>query len=166
MIWIKNILFLSASLMLFSCTTTSAQKGDKGEQKFEDDLTSFRPVYTLEKDEVEEISGDTVVPAHHVNVAAQNYLDSLRPASDLRVKGYRIQIYTGNSGEKANDMRAASLGLYPDWCVYKDFTVSFSVKVGDFKDRLEAHEAFMRLRKHFPRALLVNDYINLECHNE
>ncbi len=161
----KYISILSLAAIFLACTTTVAQKGKQ--PKFEDDLSNFRPSYKLEEKVNEELSEkelDTIIPSGHVNKDIEAYLDTI--TYPTTVKGYRIQIYSGNSSEKANNAYGASLSLFPEWCVYQHFTISHVVKVGDFKDRVQAYEAYMRLKQHFPTALLVTERVKINCDNE
>jgi len=162
---LKYISILSIGAIFFACTSTVAQKSRP--PKFEDDLSDFRPTYKLserKKENLQEKEQDTIVPSNHVNEAIEAYLDTI--TYPTTVKGYRIQIYSGNSSEKANSAYGVSLSLFPDWCVYQRFTISHVVKVGDFKDRVKAYEAYAQLKQHFPTALLVTERVKISCDNE
>lgn len=75
--------------------------------------------------------------------------------------GYRIQIYSSPSRKKANKIKAKFLKEYPDiraYLIYKQ--PYFKVRIGDFRNRIEAQKLYYDLVDKFSSVLLVPDKIN------
>lgn len=81
-----------------------------------------------------------------------------------KTKGYRIQLCSesgNNSKNVANSTKASFLRLYPDVPAYLTWdTPNFKVKVGDFKNRLDATLFWKQLVIIFPASYVVMDEIN------
>mgnify|MGYP001257159177 CR=1 FL=1 len=75
------------------------------------------------------------------------------------IKGYRIQIYSGNR-KQANEIKAEfidgndSLNAY---IVYEQ--PYFKTRVGDFRTKIEAEKALRKLIKLYPGSFVLGDFI-------
>jgi len=82
-----------------------------------------------------------------------------------KVKGYRIQILSVsgiNSSNKANKEMANFLMNYPDEQAYIVYsTPYFKVRIGDFRNKLDAYHFLQKIIKHYPNALVVPDEVNI-----
>lgn len=83
---------------------------------------------------------------------------------DVKISGYRIQIYSGTSLSKANKIKALFMITYPaieSYLIYQQ--PSFKVRVGDYHNRLEANKFYHILLDNpdFRSVFLVPDLINL-----
>lgn len=78
-----------------------------------------------------------------------------------QMPGYRIQIYLGTDRNQANKVKAEFLQMYPDQPAYLDYQApNFRIRVGDFRDKLEAQKLFHELKDVFDGVLIVPDKIN------
>ncbi len=101
-------------------------------------------------------------------VIADEMLDSIiQTAADAAkenpgMQGYRIQIYSNSDRKTANEIRTKCLQLHPDVDVYLIYQQpSFKVRVGDFRNRMEAYPVYRDLLNNFDNVLIVPDRINL-----
>jgi hypothetical protein len=103
-----------------------------------------------------------------LTVIADEMLDSIIQSSveasikNPGMQGYRIQIYSNSDRKMANEIRTKCLQLYPDIDVYLIYQQpSFKVRVGDFRNKIEAYPVYRDLLKDFDNVLIVPDRINL-----
>ncbi|MBL7923162.1 MAG: SPOR domain-containing protein, partial [Bacteroidia bacterium] len=60
-------------------------------------------------------------------------------AAKMSMPGFRIQVYFGTERNKAQEIRAEFLQVFPDCPAYLVYhQPNFKVRVGDFRNRLEA----------------------------
>ncbi len=68
---------------------------------------------------------------------------------------YKIQIYSGLSRSSAESARSEFLENYSDWSTSIEFeTPNFKIWVGNFRNRLEADRALIRIKKTFMNAFI------------
>lgn len=104
-----------------------------------------------------------------INIKGENtYLDSLieKNTSNNRVNktiaGYRIQIFSGNERNNANNIKTKFLKLYPNQTAYLAYQQPyFKIRVGDFRTRLEAKIFYNKIKEEFGECIIVTDKINL-----
>lgn len=81
------------------------------------------------------------------------------------IKGYRVQIFfdSGNrSKDKAYKVQADFLLKYPDINAYVSFQApNYRVRVGDFRNAVEAQGFVEKLKSEYPNAYYVQDKIEL-----
>lgn len=78
------------------------------------------------------------------------------------IPGYRVQIYFGGQRTKANETKSEFLKKYPETSAYLIYQQpNFKIRVGDFRDRLQAYEFYMKLIADFKTAFIVKDEITL-----
>lgn len=78
------------------------------------------------------------------------------------LNGYRIQIHFGQEKNEANQERANFIARYDDIPVYLDYHApNFRVRVGDFRNRLEAEKYKSELQPEYPGLIIVHDKIKL-----
>ncbi len=66
---------------------------------------------------------------------------------------YKIQIYSGASRGSAESTRAKFSESYSDWPSSIEYeTPNYKIWVGNFRSRLEADRALIRIQKTFPNA--------------
>ncbi|WP_347923018.1 SPOR domain-containing protein [Pontimicrobium sp. SW4] len=69
---------------------------------------------------------------------------------------YRIQIYNGNR-QGANKAEMEFKQIFSDWNPDMKFqTPNYKIWVGNFKTRLEADRALLRIKKEFRNAFIIN----------
>ena len=68
---------------------------------------------------------------------------------------YKIQIYSGLSRSAAESARSEFMENYSDWPTSIEFeTPNFKIWVGDFRNRLDADRALIRIKKTFINAFI------------
>ena len=83
--------------------------------------------------------------------------------NSYKLKGYRIQIYSGNKKQPANQSRSTFSRLYRTKKAHMDYEQPYyKVRVGDFRTKIEALKFKNDLIKHFPNCYIVNDEIDIE----
>ncbi|MBP9186423.1 MAG: SPOR domain-containing protein [Bacteroidia bacterium] len=78
------------------------------------------------------------------------------------IQGYRIQIFFGSDRKAANDARTKFLQLFPEveaYLVYQQ--PNFKVRVGDFRNQLEAQPVYRSILTQFETVFIVPDKIAL-----
>lgn len=76
--------------------------------------------------------------------------------------GYRIQIFTGSERNNAHALRAKFLVDFPAEQIYLIYQQPyFKLRVGDYRNLIEAQSMYQQLQKHFGQILIVPDKINL-----
>lgn len=81
------------------------------------------------------------------------------------VQGYRIQIFFDSGSQariKANEVKARFLSLYPNQYAYLTYEQPFfKIRVGDFRNMLEAQGFKNIVLSDFPNAFIVSDKIKV-----
>ncbi len=79
---------------------------------------------------------------------------------NAEVSGFRIQINTYTSRAEAMQIRSVLMQKYPDLGVYFSYKQpTYRVRLGDYRNRFEAHGFLLEIRKDYPAAALVPDDI-------
>ena len=80
---------------------------------------------------------------------------SLKKEVDRKEKYYKIQIYNG-SYSGAENAQVNFRKFFSGWPVSKEFeTPNYKIWVGNFKTRLEADRALLRVKKKFANAFIL-----------
>ena len=173
---LKNIAFVLLFSMFWMLQNACAKKGvavkGKGNKdaQYSENLTEFRPRYKVEEENTNSVastpaaSQTNVRPSNDVTARVDAAMEQIAVANkNVRyAQGYRIQIYSGNNRDEANNARNRSYALFPDitpHIVYNQPT--FRVKVGDFVDRLDAQRVYAGLVAEFPNAMVVQDKVEI-----
>ena len=76
--------------------------------------------------------------------------------------GYRVQIYFGQNRTKATEVKTDFLQLFPKTGAYLVYQQpNFKIRVGDFKDRLEALKFLKEIQSLYAAAFIVKDEVKL-----
>lgn len=76
-------------------------------------------------------------------------------------KGFRVQIFLGSREGQAK-ARSKFRSLYSGYHTYPVYQApNFKIRVGDFKDRVDAERLLMKVRQDFPGAYIVPDEVEL-----
>jgi hypothetical protein len=79
-----------------------------------------------------------------------------------RIDGYRIQIFTGSERNNATALRAKFLTDFPTEQIYLIYQQPyFKLRVGDYRNLIEAQSTYQQLQKQYGQILIVPDKINL-----
>ncbi|WP_439881362.1 sporulation protein [Pontibacter sp. MBLB2868] len=164
-------LFLVMALMLSTACASSAGKGGgtadtgksktAGKEKVAEDLSVYRPKYTVP----DATSQARVEPTHHVNDKVAVLMDTVASVnkSIKYAKGYRILAYNGSERQTVMNLRKAIITRVPDVKDYLTYQQpNFRLKVGDFFSRVEAQQVLNRLSDLIPNAQIVQDQINID----
>jgi len=72
-------------------------------------------------------------------------------------KYYHIQLYNGQSINKARGMKAKFQEDFPEvYAVVEWESPEFKVWVGEYENKLSADQALLKIRKKYPNAFVVN----------
>lgn len=92
-----------------------------------------------------------------LEVLLQDYVDS------KKIKGFRIQLFSGNSRWEAVKVKSDFLKKYkeekPPHLVYQ--SPNFKIRVGDYRNRLEAQKFLELYKADYPSAFIVQDEIEV-----
>lgn len=96
------------------------------------------------------------------------YLDSIIDKKNREntinqtINGYRIQLFSGNERNNANNIKTKFLKLYPDQTAYLAYNQPyFKIRVGDFRTKLEAKLFYNKIKGEFNECIIIADKINL-----
>lgn len=92
-----------------------------------------------------------------VNIEQSKEIDKLLEfKKDIKtVETFRIQVYSGNSSSRASNVKAEFMQSYGQWPVEMVFnTPNYKIWVGNFRDRLEADRALLRIKKNYMNAFI------------
>lgn len=98
-------------------------------------------------------------------VIKDSRIDKLNKAykTDYKLRGYRVQIYSGNKRQPANEARSTFSRLYRKKKAHMNYEQPYyKVRVGDFKTKIEALKFKNDLTKHFPNCFIVKDEIDIK----
>lgn len=102
------------------------------------------------------------------NISTPAQLDTLvekaiqKHKAEPTLDGYRIQLFSGADRNNANNLRTQFKTEYPNVPVYLIYQQPyFKVRVGDFRDKLEAQQFYYQLQKTYEQLLIVPDKINM-----
>lgn len=155
-----NRIGLLLALVLFGCSP--ATQTSTSSATYEEDLTIYRPPVIIPDDQIEDVSGDSVVvevePEWDITYQLDSLLDSVAVMNQTQgfIDGYTIQVYTGSSRARATEVRKEVFMLLPgsEPAISYDLP-NYKVKVGKFYHRLEAQTDFALIRDKFRNAILV-----------
>lgn len=100
------------------------------------------------------INADKKVGEYITKRKLQNQEDSLK-------KGYRIQIAITDKRADAKEAKEKFTNMFPKCPAYLMFdSPHFKVRVGDFKNKIEAQALLFKLIEEYPTLFLVEDKIN------
>jgi len=153
---IRNF-FLFIILSGFSTLTGSAQSFVKTADLFKrSDISSGPGQLTL----VQDPSIDTLISRYiHLNSnLSKDY-------GHYGMEGFRIQIYSSsnrNARDESNKTMAQFLSKFPEINAYQQYADPgyFKIRAGNFRTKTEATRLFQLIRKEFPDAYIVPDFIN------
>lgn len=167
----RNYRFIVLLVFAMACKATSTSTSSSSSNYYED-LSLLRPeISTVQEKESEKVYQEGIDVAS-IEGHIMNELDSVNRIiiADNKTKkwdGYRIQIYTGNSRQQAEQNLSSIREYYPD--LDSDMTYyqpTYRVKAGYFFDRLEASKMYEEIKKMYPRAILLPEKLPLPAIDE
>lgn len=89
-------------------------------------------------------------------ISAHPMIDKRKPF----FQGYRIQIFSGNSKEEANRVKADFYSKYPSMRCYLTYQQPYyKLRVGDYEDQESAKPDAKKLARIYPSSFLVPDEV-------
>ncbi|WP_420582386.1 SPOR domain-containing protein [Reichenbachiella sp.] len=153
-----------ATLLQFCAPTASTSTSNA---VYEEDLSIYRPSYTLEDETVaaenstEESYTSTVeyvTPTNDIKTELDTVLYRIKKSREniKYVDGFSIQLYSGNNRDKANQVKVKVYEVLEEQRPRVSYDQpNYKVRVGEYYSRLEANTDFVTLQNHFSRAVLV-----------
>ncbi len=81
---------------------------------------------------------------------------------NIRIEGYRIQIYFNENKSVALGQKANFLAAYDQHKAYLDYLApNYRVRVGNFRTKLEAEKLKQDLLANYPTCIIIKDNIEL-----
>jgi len=109
------------------------------------------------------VNSVNIQPKYSSNEEADSRLEDIarKNKRDSRVKGYRIQIYSGTSRALADTVVAHTQRDF-EYKVYLNYRPPhYEVKVGNFFSKLEVYQAYANLKPKFPRSIILETSIRM-----
>jgi len=166
--------FLFAIIIFLGINACSPSKtiGTKGEEDYNENIEDIRLNYTdsIKKAMIEPRQESTrptpegpkinasLATRYSINTELDDFLVQVSDnnARNNVYQGFTVQVYTGNSREKANEAKNMVYSLIPESNPAISFDPpNYKVKVGEFTDRLEAQPIYSELKGNFPVVLIV-----------
>lgn len=83
-------------------------------------------------------------------------------SSDVKIKGYRVQLFFDTDKDQVNQKKADYLSRHDNNPAYVDYLQpNFRLRVGNFRTKLQAQHWQNEVRFDFPDAIIVEDWIDL-----
>ncbi len=127
--------------------------------QYSEDLSKVRPQVEFNEEEFKARKDSVVAIEHHDNAKVENALEGYAEfVNKIKcARGYRIQIYLGRSEAEVEAVKnqLKEIEGFKDADVYVEYKVDFRVKVGNYIERLRAHQDLIQLQKVFDTALLL-----------
>lgn len=159
---LKNMIFSGLLICLISCSAgTNITSSIGGGGNFNEDLSAFRPTYKMtekkaEEDKEEKEPDTPFEPAKDATASLNRTLSSIAENAPASARGFRIQVYSGNSSDQAKAIKAKAEKLVCNEPVYIDYRIpNFRVRIGNAISRIEANYILSRVKKSFPDAMVV-----------
>jgi hypothetical protein len=163
------LLLLSACAGTAPRTADTRKKPDTGDQPPAEDLSRYRPKFTLPDPVAGQPAGEGlaagITPTHHVNDQVAALLDTVANHNKAvrYAKGYRILAYSGSGRKAWSDMRDAIVKRVPEERDYPIYTQpNYRLKIGDYFTRVEAQQVLLRIKDIAPHAMIISDQINVK----
>ncbi|MEX2380724.1 MAG: SPOR domain-containing protein [Vicingaceae bacterium] len=177
---VSNLIILSLALFCQSCFAQNKVDDRKKEATMATDSTTATKVETedsLKRDSLQpkrdtvarvlppkkkkdsaEFKGLVLEMDERIDLLSKEYM------SNKTLKGYKVQIFSGNSRWEASKVKSEFISAYPKLptpdLIYH--APNFKLRVGNYRDRFEAEKNLRLLKEKFPSAFLVKDQINIE----
>jgi len=101
-------------------------------------------------------------------ISTPPYLDSLvqknieKHKTEQTRDGFRIQLFSGTERNNANSLRNKFKTDYPDVPIYLIYQQPYyKLRVGDFRNKIEAHQFFLKIESFYEQLLIIPDKVNL-----
>jgi len=131
-----------------------------------ENLDSYRPKFDTKTPLTNTIpqGKEAIKPTFDITKSLNEKLDSIAERNKVIkfAQGYRIIVYSGTQKEEVKKAREKVYSIYPDIDIHQIYKQpDYKIKVGDFTNRFEAHQALNELKKVFPEALITMEQVNI-----
>jgi SPOR domain len=157
----NSSLLILIVFLQFSC---AAQKSTGS---YSEDLSQNRPKFTNPVDtsvkkQDTNLVASTVTPTKNVNKKVDVVLDSIDRINLTKkfVDGFTIQLYSGQKREEAMNTKQKMVTEVSDLTSTLQYIQpKFRVTVGSYLTRIEAQQDLVKLKRHFPNAILIPEKV-------
>jgi hypothetical protein len=107
---------------------------------------------------------NSVATTSKTTIIKDNRIDKLNESykSTYSLKGFRVQIYSGNKRQPANQARSTFLRVHPKTKAHLNYEQPYyKVRVGDFRTKIEALKYKNGITDEFPNCFIVRDEIDI-----
>lgn len=171
-----NWLFMTAIVVVFAggCARKPVSKIGST-SKPEDNWESVRPRYTYKEVAKgsavsEPVKSDNKIAVKStnplsINKKLQSVLDTIsRQNQQIRyLSGFRIQLYTGNIRNDAENARKYIYQMFPNMYPYLTYTQpTYKVRAGDFMYQEDAEKFLSQIRSQYVSAMILPDKIEIK----
>jgi hypothetical protein len=142
-----------------------------------EDFSVYRKQYSYQPEKYEgndasireiQLTFDSTTQQYDITMQLNRLLEAvplvaeIRLDDELRVEGWRIQIYRGRDQKEASEARQKSYTMFPNLTPYMIYNAPrYQVRVGDFLEPYE-YQAFLKaFKREFPGALAIPDIVNV-----
>lgn len=162
-------------LFSFFISIGAAQRLPKNTQDFKENLQPYQHIYQYKASVYEgegvivkwALSKDSLTSLSDITSPLNAYLDRKKDPKRIEpghrvMQGYRIQVYRGKSRNEAEKAKQRCYALFPRITPYLEYSApNYRVNVGDFLETNEYIHIYNRLKKEFPKSLVVPDIVNV-----
>lgn len=103
----------------------------------------------------------TVIQNHNITTLVKKHI--AHNNSQKTTDGFRVEIYSGTGNEGKNGStktRTDFLTAHPDMKAYLYYNQpSYAIRVGDFKDRIDAIRFLQKIKEQYPEAIVVREKV-------
>ena len=113
----------------------------------------------------EVVDSNIVSTPSKTTVIKDSRIDKLNKTyqSTYKLKGFRVQIYSGNKRQPANQARSTFLRVHPKTKAHLNYEQPYyKVRVGDFRTKIEALKYKHGITDEFPNCFIVRDEIDIK----
>lgn len=154
------------SLLLAGFAFGCAKKATKQTSAdYSEDISKYRPVYNVNEEDIvkEDLKRDKSYPqpTYDITQKVNSLIDDIAEYNSKiqTLDGYRI-IIPASGRTEATSMRQQLFSTWPELKPELKFEQpNYKVIVGEFLSKIEAQRVFTKLKKEFPKALLIPEKI-------
>jgi hypothetical protein len=157
----KSLLSLILLLSSFALLAQKADSTKPSHRAINPAMIHYQGEEKLTKDITKEIK--TFEPWDSLMLQVDDRIELLSKSyfESKKIRGYKIQIFSGNSRFEATKVKSDFISKFrdaqPPELMYQ--TPNFKLRVGNYRHRLKAQEDLLKFKEEFPSAFLVNDEI-------
>jgi hypothetical protein len=165
-------MFTLASCVKKSTPAVNSTIGEFDFENYSEDLSIYRPNYKsidttiIETQKIEQAQS-SVVELNAISQNTQIEAVLLKIATNNKnlneSRGYRLQVYVGNTKEGFQAAKLYLMNHYPELEIYESYSQpTYKIKIGDFIDRMDAEKYHASLKSRFTGSRIIADRINVK----